>query len=135
MKMQNNIIRECFDCGGKSIVDLGDNYCFSNPFYGDLSSGDYHVFKCRDCGMILMDYNAREHLRCEAEGIVQDFLMSVHCPGKCMDEYLNEAEVKTRIGEFNDDLVMHVKIDGEKLYWKPSVEQYAQSNDGRIKIK
>ena len=85
--------------------------------------------------MILMDYNAREHLRREAEGIVQDFLMSVHCPDKCMDEYLNEAEVKTRIGEFNDDLVMHVNVDGEKLYWKPSVEQYAKLNDGRIKIK
>ena len=134
MKKPNETISECFNCGSKSIIDLGDDYCFSSPFYGDVSSDEHHVFKCSSCGMILMNYDTRRYLKIKIENIVQDFLMLFHCPYACKDEYLSEEDVKLQIGCFNDEFVMHVTTNGKKLYWKPSVEKYAQFNDGRIKI-
>lgn len=128
------MIQECFDCGSKNIRDCGDNFFIDNPFFGRFSTGSNHVFKCNDCGMLLLDKKCRRYLRMLQNNKISEYLLKYHNPQKFSHKYMPESDVLGKIG-FIPELVMKIKINGQNLFWKPSVDKFIKNGkDGRIQI-
>ena len=131
----NDAIDRCFDCGSRKIVDLGDDYEIDNPFLGKVSSGSNHVFKCLDCGMLLMDKKCRDDFKEQCQSKVESFLLNFHNPKVNFNEYTVESMLKSMVREYDEDFIFHLNFNGIKMFWKKSVEKYLESGkDGRISI-
>lgn len=128
------MIKECFNCGSSDISDCGVNYQIDNPFFGKMTTGNHHVFRCNECGMMLLDEKCRAFLKLLQQDIIDDYLTEHHNPAMFRQEYMTESDIIGKIG-FIPELLMTIEFNGKKLFWIPSVDKFIENGkDGRLKI-
>ena len=129
---------KCPFCGGDVIESLP--FTEDNKYFGKIAI-DLPDEKCSQCGACFMTYELSQALTAECQKRIHNFLLTKHNPAQFRNEYY-DADETTRILDLNKtiDSIMHeyliyrIEYNGELLFWKPSVDLFAQTRDGRIPI-
>ena len=136
--MNDSIVMKCPHCGGDVVETLP--YTEDNKYFGHISI-DIPDENCTQCGACFMTYELSMALNAEYQKRIQVFLFTKHHPAQFRNEYYN-AEETTKILDLNktidaityEYLIYRIEYNGELLFWKPSIDLFAQTRDGRIPI-
>ncbi|MBR4315980.1 MAG: hypothetical protein IKP65_03295 [Alphaproteobacteria bacterium] len=136
--MNDSFVMKCIHCGGDVIEVLP--YTEDNPYFGHITI-NIPDEKCMKCGACYMTWELSQALTAEYQKRIQNFLLTKHNPAKFPNEYYNVDET-TKILELKrpidaqlyEYLIYRVEFDGELLFWKPSVDLFKQTRDGRFKV-
>lgn len=136
--MNDSFVMKCIHCDGDVVEILP--YTEDNPYFGHISI-DIPDEKCTKCGSCYMTLELSQALTAEYQKRIRNFLLTKHNPSQFHDEYYNVDET-TKILELKrpidaqlyEYLIYRVEFDGELLFWKPSVNLFKQTRDGRFKV-
>ena len=136
--MDDNFVMKCPRCGGDVLESLP--YTEDNKFFGKISI-DLPDENCSQCGASFMTYQLSQALNAEYQKRIRNFLLTKHHPAQCRDEYYTAEEATRILGEPKildaityEYLIYRVEFDGELLFWKPSIDKFAKTRDGRFPI-
>ena len=139
-------INRCGECGGE--MKPRHFYCWEDKFLGKMKvhAGAGEFFFCAECGSVELSYSLMKKIETvEQERIEQLLLRSVGGSMKAYKENLvrNKDLVvllkKSRQAIQQDHKIKtlifhHVEKSGEIVYWKPSVDLYDKTGDGRFDL-
>ena len=136
--MNDSFTMKCIHCDGDVVEILP--YTEDNPYFGHISI-NIPYDKCKQCGSCYMTYELSQALNAEYQKRIRNFLLTKHHPTQCRDEYYDVAET-TKILElkkpidsiYNEYLIYRVEYNNVLLFWKPSIDLFKQTRDGRFKV-
>lgn len=115
------------------------DYVSNSKLVGAITIPQLLVFKCDQCDDMLFNIDSCEtititHKTCERLAIDQlpnDQFIGAGQLAQLLNKSLRLVKSNKRI---NRGFIIHKKIGKRKLYYKPSVDQYIKTGDGRILI-
>ena len=136
--MDKSFVMKCPYCGGDVVETFPYTEC--SKFFGKITV-DFPDEKCTQCGASYMSYELSKALNAEYQRRICDFLLRQHNPLQHRDEYY-DAEETTRILDLNKTIdanmyeyfIYRMEFNGELLFWKPSLDLFKSTRDGRIPI-
>lgn len=130
----------CDLCNGTRSIIIGGLSFKSRPL-GSIYVPSIRYSKCRDCGDVSIDFEETKKINTyikkkEAEAIcslpIGEFISSNEAAvllGKTKQAFSKDSRIKR-------GFIYHVVVDGRKLYYKKSVEEFKRTGkDGRINIQ
>ena len=143
--MQTEINR-CYECGGE--MKPRPFYCWVDKFLGKMkvNAAPSEYFFCAECGSEELSYSLMKRIESvEQERIEQLLLQSVGGSMKVYKENLvRNKDLVALLGKSRQAIQQdykiktlifhHVEKSGEIVYWKPSVELYKKTGDGRFDL-
>ena len=136
--MNDSFVMKCIHCDGEVVEILP--YTEDDPYFGHISI-DIPDEKCTKCGACYMTYELSQARTAEFQKRIRNFLLTKHDPARFPDEYYNVDET-TEILELKrpidsqlyEYLIYRVEFEGRLLFWKPSVDLFKHTRDGRFKV-
>ena len=138
---------KCYECGGE--MKPRSSYCWEDKFLGKMEvaadAGEY--FYCAECGSEELAYSLMKKIEAiEQEKTEQLLLQSVGGNMKAYKENLvRNKDLVVLLGKSRQAIQQdhkiktlifhHIEKSGEIVYWKPSVEQYKKTGDGRFDLR
>ena len=139
-------INRCYECGGE--MQQRSFYCWEDKFLGKMEvnaeAGEY--FYCAECGSEELSYSLMKKIESvEQERIEQLLLQRVGGSMKAYKENLvRNKDLVALLGKSRQAIQQdhkiktlifhHIEKSGEIVYWKPSVELYKETGDGRFDL-